>query len=183
MTLSATAPPAIPHCPLAIAPHSYLMSHTPQVRHRIKIIQSHKHYLDTQCQNGGSCSDTGQCVCPPGWSGERCEQGITCVIPNDHYNYYVCGNKNCCCLALSNSSIATCTDTTCLNGGSCSEPDQTCTCPINWTGRRCEESLPVPTIIAVGGVVAIAVLAALLSITYILGLTFFRRRNPRFHTR
>ena len=78
MRLSATAPPAIPHSPLAIAPHYSLTSHTPQVSHTMTTTHSHTQKCcssDTQCHNGGSCSATGQCLCPPGWSGLRCEQG------------------------------------------------------------------------------------------------------------
>lgn len=31
------------------------------------------------CQNGGSCeSVTGQCSCPPGWTGAACELGESC---------------------------------------------------------------------------------------------------------
>ena len=28
------------------------------------------------CHNGGACLIPGFCVCPPGWSGDRCEIGI-----------------------------------------------------------------------------------------------------------
>lgn len=31
---------------------------------------------ECECENGGQCDrETGQCVCGPGWIGQRCEKG------------------------------------------------------------------------------------------------------------
>ncbi|KAK9712540.1 Laminin G domain [Popillia japonica] len=63
------------------------------------------------CKNGGSCIDTYNCVCPSGFSGDRCEEktGDCSILP-------------------------------CINGGTCKlgPNGYVCECPTHWMGDRCE---------------------------------------------
>lgn len=57
--------------------------------------------LDTDCQNGGTCNtSTGNCVCPPGFSGTNCENKFdyTCKTKEDcGPGGYDCTNGKCTC--------------------------------------------------------------------------------------
>jgi len=71
------------------------------------------------CMNGGTCQRTNsnvgyQCICPPGYSGSRCEIRDACT-PNP-----------------------------CMNGGNCQPTNGNigyqCVCPPGYSGLRCETS-------------------------------------------
>lgn len=44
----------------------------------------------------------------------------------------------CCCCGL---DIAVCYDGFCKNGGNCSSPNVSCTCPDDWKGSQCQKGL------------------------------------------
>jgi hypothetical protein len=73
--------------------------------------------VSSPCMNGGTCFDglmSFACVCPPGFSGTRCE-----------------------------SDVNECTSSPCHNGGTCTNGVArfTCTCPEGFSGTSCEQSL------------------------------------------
>ncbi|POI36132.1 hypothetical protein CIB84_000112 [Bambusicola thoracicus] len=73
------------------------------------------------CLNGGICHDhVGECICPPGFTGTRCERG-----------YY---GPDCALMCA------------CRNGGSCNRFSG-CVCPAGWHGQHCEKSDRFPQII------------------------------------
>ncbi|XP_029815579.1 tyrosine-protein kinase receptor Tie-1 isoform X3 [Manacus vitellinus] len=77
------------------------------------------------CLNGGICHDhVGECICPPGFMGTRCER----ACPPGFYG------PDC---AL---------ECTCRNGGSCNRFSG-CVCPAGWHGQHCEKSDRFPQII------------------------------------
>lgn len=68
----------------------------------------------SECQNGGSCSETdGEhvCHCAPGYSGALCELEVDECLPES-----------------------------CLNGGSCVDllDSFSCSCPESFAGPRCD---------------------------------------------
>ncbi|KOB69322.1 Basement membrane-specific heparan sulfate proteoglycan core protein [Operophtera brumata] len=80
-----------------------------------------------RCNNGGSCSSEGYCVCPPGFSGYYCETRLASS------------------LRFSNARPPTepCAARPCRNGGTC-RPDysnmmnHTCDCPLGFSGATCQ---------------------------------------------
>uniref|UniRef100_A0A674H5B1 receptor protein-tyrosine kinase n=1 Tax=Taeniopygia guttata TaxID=59729 RepID=A0A674H5B1_TAEGU len=77
------------------------------------------------CLNGGICHDhVGECICPPGFMGTRCER----ACPSGFYG------PDC---AL---------ECACQNGGSCNRFSG-CVCPAGWHGQHCEKSDRFPQII------------------------------------
>ncbi|XP_030061154.1 tyrosine-protein kinase receptor Tie-1 isoform X2 [Microcaecilia unicolor] len=123
------------------------------------------------CLNGGICHDvTGECVCPPGFMGTRCEKacregrfGRTCQedCPQDHS----CSGLTFCLPDPYGCSCATgwtgfhcneaCTvghygadcglECQCQNGGTCNRFSG-CVCPSGWHGQHCEKSDRIPQI-------------------------------------
>ncbi|XP_035683653.1 uncharacterized protein LOC118420752 [Branchiostoma floridae] len=74
-----------------------------------------------ECLQGASCDRWAGCVCPPGWTGTRCQERC----PDGTYGKG-CG-KNC---------------TRCLHGASCAPSDGTCNCTAGWYGSDCNVSCP-----------------------------------------
>ncbi|XP_078670254.1 uncharacterized protein LOC144910712 [Branchiostoma floridae x Branchiostoma belcheri] len=72
------------------------------------------------CLHGASCDWTSGCVCPPGWTGTRCQ--TTC--PNGTYGERC--REEC----------------RCRNGASCSPSDGRCTCAAGWYGWQCDVPCP-----------------------------------------
>ncbi|KAL0174825.1 hypothetical protein M9458_030793, partial [Cirrhinus mrigala] len=71
------------------------------------------------CECDGAPCDltTGQCLCPPGKTGERCEK----VCDSRFYGpgcSYSCQ---------------------CAHGGQCDQRTGHCSCPLTWLGPTCEE--------------------------------------------
>ncbi|XP_032552847.1 tyrosine-protein kinase receptor Tie-1 isoform X2 [Chiroxiphia lanceolata] len=124
------------------------------------------------CLNGGICHDhVGECICPPGFMGTRCERacregqfgrncqemcqraqgcrGLSFCLP-DPYG----------CSCASGWSGSRCNqacppgfygpdcalECTCRNGGSCNRFSG-CVCPAGWHGQHCEKSDRFPQII------------------------------------
>ncbi|ODM93782.1 Neurogenic locus protein delta [Orchesella cincta] len=70
-----------------------------------------------QCQNGGTCTSTGDCICTPNFSGPKCSSN-----------------------SLESSTI--CSSVVCSNGGTCVPNKQVadkyeCSCALGWTGEFC----------------------------------------------
>ncbi|XP_035685183.1 receptor tyrosine-protein kinase erbB-4-like [Branchiostoma floridae] len=72
------------------------------------------------CLHGAPCDWQAGCVCPPGWTGTRCQ--TTCP---DGTHGERC-TKKCCC----------------QNGASCTPSDGMCTCKAGWYGSDC--TVPCP---------------------------------------
>ena len=84
--------------------------------------------IDTcDCKNGGTCRN-GVCICLVNYTGRKCE---ILVDQNPCQNNY-CGNNN--------NQLNACSNNPCQNGGTCqvSGYNFICSCPINYTGVRCE---------------------------------------------
>ena len=104
---------------------------------------------------GGSCLDTigsFQCVCAPGFTGERCEvdrdecavnpclNGGSCVDrPNDFECQCPAGFAG----ALCQHDVDECLARPCANGGACTQlvNDFRCTCAPGFTGRYCTQNV------------------------------------------
>ncbi|KAI8496141.1 Endothelial cell-specific molecule 1 [Branchiostoma belcheri] len=72
------------------------------------------------CLHGATCDWRSGCVCPPGWTGTRCQ--TTC--PNGTYGQR-CREK-----------------CRCRNGASCRPSDGRCTCAAGWYGWQCDVPCP-----------------------------------------
>ncbi|XP_035693750.1 tyrosine-protein kinase receptor Tie-1-like [Branchiostoma floridae] len=72
------------------------------------------------CLQGASCDRWAGCVCPPGWTGTRCQ--TKCSLGTYGKN---CA-RNC----------------SCLNGASCSPSDGKCDCTDGWYGKDCSKPCP-----------------------------------------
>ncbi|XP_066294783.1 uncharacterized protein [Branchiostoma lanceolatum] len=144
------------------------------------------------CQHGASCDRWAGCVCPPGWTGARCEK----ECPDGKYGKG-CG-KSCNCFNGANCSPTDgkcdCTagwygkhcskpcslngmfgwrcqhPCTCKNNGVCNNEDGTCTCASSWTGPNCDKYVPLlESLVPVGSVVLlVAIVMAILYKTRIL---------------
>jgi hypothetical protein len=95
-----------------------------------------------ECENGGSC-ESGECDCPIGFDGDRCETEDLCLT-----RVVNCGENGSCldgfCSCNDGFSGAECEDedlcitqnVDCQNGGICEEG--TCQCIEKYTGEFCE---------------------------------------------
>eukprot|EP00058_Branchiostoma_floridae_P018960 XP_002604449.1 hypothetical protein BRAFLDRAFT_79251 [Branchiostoma floridae] len=72
------------------------------------------------CLHGSSCDRWSGCVCPPGWTGTRCQT----QCPEGTYG------KECT------------KDCGCQNGASCSPDDGRCNCTAGWYGSNCDGACP-----------------------------------------
>lgn len=96
------------------------------------------------CLNNGSFHINGTCVCPKGYSGQRCEVSLChnycilgeCSLDQDGY-------PSCAC-PMNRTGLRCQTDlcySICLNGGSCvilGVNKTECQCPSGFFGKRCE---------------------------------------------
>ena len=84
---------------------------------------------EARCANGGECVDgLGQeftCICSQGWEGDTCEDEVSSENAIFHKPL----------------KVDECAEDPCLNDGHCIDllGDFSCSCPLTWTGRRCEE--------------------------------------------
>ncbi|KAI8484641.1 Endothelial cell-specific molecule 1 [Branchiostoma belcheri] len=112
------------------------------------------------CLQGASCDRWAGCVCPPGWTGTRCQTKCP------HGTYGKDCARNCSCRNGANCSSSDgwcdCTDgwygrdcskpclngrfgqgcsgvCTCKNNATCSNVDGSCTCVRSWTGENCDQ--------------------------------------------
>ncbi|XP_035693639.1 uncharacterized protein LOC118427796 [Branchiostoma floridae] len=69
------------------------------------------------CLQGASCDRWAGCVCPPGWTGTRCQTKCP------HGTYGQDSAKNC----------------SCQNGASCGSYDSRCECKAGWYGMDCSK--------------------------------------------
>ena len=107
--------------------------------------------LINPCLNGGTCSPSGECICPITATGSMCET----IVDPCSFDNSPCQN-GATCSVVSNSVICTCapgfqgTDCSievqpcspnpCLNSGTCvvTGPESfKCECPVGWSGDDC----------------------------------------------
>ncbi|KAL9845951.1 tyrosine-protein kinase receptor Tie-1 isoform 4-T4 [Geothlypis trichas] len=124
------------------------------------------------CLNGGICHDhVGECICPPGFMGTRCERACqegqfgrncqeTCQRAQGCQGLSFCLLDPYGCSCASGWSGSRCDqacpsgfygpdcalECTCQNGGSCNRFSG-CVCPTGWHGQHCEKSDRFPQII------------------------------------
>ncbi|NXD51478.1 TIE1 kinase, partial [Corvus moneduloides] len=124
------------------------------------------------CLNGGICHDhVGECICPPGFMGTRCERACqegqfgrncqeTCQRAQGCRGLSFCLLDPYGCSCASGWSGSRCDQAcppgfygpdcalgcTCQNGGSCNR-FRGCICPAGWHGQHCEKSDRFPQII------------------------------------
>ncbi|XP_051664452.1 tyrosine-protein kinase receptor Tie-1 isoform X3 [Manacus candei] len=124
------------------------------------------------CLNGGICHDhVGECICPPGFMGTRCERACregqfgrncqeTCQRAQGCRGLSFCLPDPYGCSCASGWSGSRCNqacppgfygpdcalECTCRNGGSCNRFSG-CVCPAGWHGQHCEKSDRFPQII------------------------------------
>ncbi|NXG21710.1 TIE1 kinase, partial [Grallaria varia] len=124
------------------------------------------------CLNGGICHDhVGECICPPGFMGTRCERACregqfgrncqeTCQRARGCRGLSFCLPDPYGCSCASGWSGSRCNQAcppgfygpdcalgcTCRNGGSCNRFSG-CVCPAGWHGQHCEKSDRFPQII------------------------------------
>ncbi|NWS33244.1 TIE1 kinase, partial [Polioptila caerulea] len=124
------------------------------------------------CLNGGICHDhVGECICPPGFTGTRCERACregqfgrncqeTCQRAQGCRGLSFCLLDPYGCSCASGWSGSRCDqacpsgfygpdcalECTCQNGGSCNRFSG-CICPAGWHGQHCEKSDRFPQII------------------------------------
>ncbi|XP_061201076.1 tyrosine-protein kinase receptor Tie-1 isoform X3 [Neopsephotus bourkii] len=124
------------------------------------------------CLNGGICHDhVGECVCPPGFMGTRCERACregqfgrncqeTCQRAQGCRGLSFCLPDPYGCSCASGWSGSRCSQAcppgyygpdcalvcACRNGGSCNRFSG-CVCPAGWHGQHCEKSDRFPQII------------------------------------
>ncbi|XP_065190227.1 uncharacterized protein LOC135821090 isoform X2 [Sycon ciliatum] len=83
------------------------------------------------CLNQGHCDDTGKCICPKEFTGNKC-QSVVCTNP------WVKKNKECECKPRLDGPK--CTEVChCLNHGKCAE-DGTCVCQKGFHGDLCQQT-------------------------------------------
>ncbi|XP_015146806.2 tyrosine-protein kinase receptor Tie-1 isoform X1 [Gallus gallus] len=124
------------------------------------------------CLNGGICHDhVGECICPPGFTGTRCERACregqfgrncqeTCQRAQGCRGLSFCLPDPYGCSCASGWSGSHCSQAcppgyygpdcalmcACRNGGSCNRFSG-CVCPAGWHGQHCEKSDRFPQII------------------------------------
>ncbi|NWS73881.1 TIE1 kinase, partial [Crotophaga sulcirostris] len=124
------------------------------------------------CLNGGICHDhVGECICPPGFMGTRCERACregqfgrscqeTCQGAQGCKGLSFCLPDPYGCSCASGWSGSRCSQAcppgyygpdcalacACRNGGSCNR-FRGCICPAGWHGQHCEKSDRFPQII------------------------------------
>ncbi|NXE86071.1 TIE1 kinase, partial [Menura novaehollandiae] len=124
------------------------------------------------CLNGGICHDhVGECICPPGFMGTRCERACregqfgrscqeTCQRAQGCRGLSFCLLDPYGCSCASGWGGSRCNQAcppgfygpdctlrcTCQNGGSCNRFSG-CVCPTGWHGQHCEKSDRFPQII------------------------------------
>ncbi|NXV00026.1 TIE1 kinase, partial [Cettia cetti] len=124
------------------------------------------------CLNGGICHEhVGECICPPGFMGTRCERACregqfgrncqeTCQGAQGCQGLSFCLLDPYGCSCASGWSGSRCDqacpsgfygpdcalECTCQNGGSCNRFSG-CVCPTGWHGQHCEKSDRFPQII------------------------------------
>ncbi|XP_014663672.1 PREDICTED: sushi, von Willebrand factor type A, EGF and pentraxin domain-containing protein 1-like [Priapulus caudatus] len=88
------------------------------------------------CRNGGVCIRKNQCLCPPGFHGQSCEQAM-CIFPCMHGGTCIAPFKCSCSLGWTGARCqqAIC-DPNCKNGGHCIAPN-TCMCPSGKISQDC----------------------------------------------
>lgn len=101
--------------------------------------------------NGGRCEPVGTsyvCHCPPGYTGvdcsvDLCGSGTVCgelgtCVPTE--SGYICQCPDGTSGHHCTTSVASCSDVTCLNGGECHDLDGavTCKCSPGYKGERCQ---------------------------------------------
>uniref|UniRef100_A0A672U6S9 EGF-like domain-containing protein n=1 Tax=Strigops habroptila TaxID=2489341 RepID=A0A672U6S9_STRHB len=80
--------------------------------------------LRCPCQNGGVCHHiTGECSCPPGWTG------LVCAQPCPPGTFGINCSQDC----------------PCHNGGHCDPVTGKCICTAGYIGDRCQEECPIGT--------------------------------------
>lgn len=99
--------------------------------------------ISQPCGHGGSCiirKDSFQCVCKKGFSGDFCENGVSCT--RDCPKNTECIGGQCCGLDTTGKQCKIFPDDcSCLNGGLCSRNTSDCICADGWEGTLCENDI------------------------------------------
>ncbi|XP_066267854.1 uncharacterized protein [Branchiostoma lanceolatum] len=112
------------------------------------------------CLQGASCDRWAGCVCPPGWTGTRCQTkcshgtyGKNCERNCSCQNGATCGpsdgkcdctdgwyGKDCSKPCKDSKFGMLCQwDCACKNNATCNNVDGSCACVTPWTGRNCDQ--------------------------------------------
>ncbi|XP_066278630.1 fibropellin-1-like isoform X1 [Branchiostoma lanceolatum] len=107
------------------------------------------------CQNGGTCTDTGEsytCDCWAAWTGDNCETDVDECLQTPCQNQGSCtntaGSYSCSCTdgwtgQNCGDDVDECLNSPCENGGTCvnAPGSYSCTCAGSAIGRNCETIL------------------------------------------
>lgn len=133
--------------------------HEPNITERFVFADTDHHRIKSatalclrECQNGGNCTSTNLCTCPPKWTG------IDCSIPICNPScaaYEVCSAPDTCTCPVGYTGAntgANCTtpvcNPTCKNNGTCVAPD-VCNCTQGWSDIDC--TFAICTIVCYNG--------------------------------
>ncbi|XP_035661904.1 laminin subunit alpha-5-like [Branchiostoma floridae] len=142
------------------------------------------------CLQGATCDWRAGCVCPPGWTGTRCQ--ATC--PNGTFGERCLKKCRCRNGASCSPSDGKCTCTagwyglwcdvpcpryrhglgcrltcTCKNNATCDNVDGSCTCVAHWTGKNCDEKQAEPlleSLVPIGSMIVLAGCVATIIMLY-----------------
>ncbi|XP_078620252.1 uncharacterized protein LOC144887128 [Branchiostoma floridae x Branchiostoma japonicum] len=142
------------------------------------------------CLQGATCDWRNGCVCPPGWTGTRCQ--ATC--PNGKFGERCLKTCRCRNDASCSPSDGKCTCTagwyglwcdvpcpryrhglgcqltcTCKNNATCDNVDGSCTCMAPWTGKNCDEKQAEPlleSLVPIGSMIVLAGCVATIIMLY-----------------
>ncbi|XP_035661897.1 receptor tyrosine-protein kinase erbB-4-like [Branchiostoma floridae] len=145
------------------------------------------------CLQGAACDWRDGCVCPPGWTGTRCQAtcrngtfGERCLKKCRCRNGASCSPSDgkCTCTAgwyglwcdvpcpRYRHGLGCQLTCTCKNNATCDNVDGSCTCVAPWTGKNCDEKRAEQTVplleslVPVGSIIVLAACVATIIMLY-----------------